>query len=97
MARQKDKERDEAVRTNQTDRLGLMHGVPVSIKDHVILFIELVQISEKGRISNVGVMHYADYKATEDALVVKQIKDQGAIPMVKGNVPQLVFALHSEN
>ena len=42
-------------------------------------------------------MSFADNIAKEDAVVVKQWKDQGAIPMVKGNVPQLVFALQSEN
>lgn len=39
----------------------------------------------------------AHYKAEKDAAVVQLLKSQGAIPMVRGNVPQFVYVGHSEN
>jgi Asp-tRNA(Asn)/Glu-tRNA(Gln) amidotransferase A subunit family amidase len=38
-----------------------------------------------------------DYKADEDAPIVEIMKREGAIPMVRGNVPQLVYIMHSDN
>ncbi|CDW81226.1 amidase family protein [Stylonychia lemnae] len=87
-AQDKDRERELAVRNGRANELGLLHGIPVSIKDHV---------NEQGRHVTVGVMSFCDNIAKSDAVVVQQWKDQGAIPMVKGNVPQLVFALQTEN
>ena len=39
----------------------------------------------------------ADYVGKEDAVVVRQLRAEGAIPIVKGNVPQLMLALSSHN
>jgi len=43
------------------------------------------------------VLSFSNNIALKDAVVVAQLKEAGAIPMVKGNIPQLVFSLHSEN
>ena len=34
-AKQRDQERENATQQNQTQKLGKLHGIPVSIKDHV--------------------------------------------------------------
>jgi fatty acid amide hydrolase len=65
-----------------------LHGIPISIKDH---------INEKGKMNVVGCCFMTDFKADEDATIVKIMKAEGAIPMVRGNVPQMVFILHSYN
>lgn len=39
----------------------------------------------------------AHYIATEDAPLVKLLKDEGAIPMIRGNLPQFVWVGHTEN
>jgi Asp-tRNA(Asn)/Glu-tRNA(Gln) amidotransferase A subunit family amidase len=39
----------------------------------------------------------AHFKADKDAAVVAFLKSEGAIPMVRGNVPQFVYAGHTEN
>lgn len=36
LARQRDREREEAIRNGTTHELGLLHGIPLSIKDHVL-------------------------------------------------------------
>jgi Asp-tRNA(Asn)/Glu-tRNA(Gln) amidotransferase A subunit family amidase len=63
--------------------------VPVSIKDH---------ICEEGESVTVGsTWMAAHFKADKDAAVVAFLKSEGAIPMVRGNVPQFVYAGHTEN
>jgi Asp-tRNA(Asn)/Glu-tRNA(Gln) amidotransferase A subunit family amidase len=39
----------------------------------------------------------AHFKAEKDAAVVAFLKNEGAIPMVRGNVPQFVYAGHTDN
>ncbi|CDW76780.1 amidase family protein [Stylonychia lemnae] len=87
-AEEKDKQRELAIKNGRVSELGLLHGIPISIKDH---------ICEEGKHSTVGVMSFADNIAQEDAIVVQQLRAQGAIPMVKGNTPQLLLSLVSEN
>jgi amidase len=78
MAAQSDKKLQKAIKEKTLDRLGKLHGIPVSIKDH---------IEEKGSISTVGCSFYADHIAEKDAIVVDLIKKEGGIPFVKSNVP----------
>ena len=66
MAKKKDKELQDAIAHKHTSDLGLFHGIPISIKDH---------IDEKGKINTVGCCHYANNVAKEDSLVVKLLKD----------------------
>ena len=39
----------------------------------------------------------AHYRPDKDAAVVHLLKNEGAIPMVRGNVPQFVYAGHTVN
>lgn len=64
-AREKDEERSEAIKNGKVHKLGLLHGIPISIKD---------QFNERGKINTVGCSHYADHVATDDALVVHLLK-----------------------
>jgi Asp-tRNA(Asn)/Glu-tRNA(Gln) amidotransferase A subunit family amidase len=45
----------------------------------------------------VGCAFFSDNVADDDATIIKILKECGAIRMVRGNVPQMVFILHSEN
>ena len=88
MAEQKDKELQQAIKNKTTDKLPRLHGIPVSIKDHVrFSFNNKNQIEEKGRITTVGCNHFADHFGPEDATVVRLIKKEGGIPFVKSNNP----------
>ena len=86
-ARLKDIELVKSIR-DKAIILGKMHGIPVSIKDH---------IGEKGRISTVGAEHFADFTSEEDAVIVQLIRKEGGIPFVKSNNPQLVFVFDTYN
>ena len=66
-----------------------MFGIPISIKDH---------ISEEGERATVGSTWMAtNFIAEKDASIVSYLKKEGAIIMVKGNVPQLICCGHTEN
>lgn len=39
----------------------------------------------------------ADYIAPDDAVIVQILKSEGAILMIRGNIPQMVFVFHSQN
>ena len=77
-AKKKDEELTKALKENKVSSLGRLHGIPVSIKDH---------IGEKGRISTVGAEHFADFISEEDAGCVQLIRKEGGIPFVKSNNP----------
>ena len=67
-----------ARKEGKLDKLGSLFGVPVSIKDH---------IGEKGESATCGSTWMADhYVAKDDAVVVKLLKREGAIPIVRGNL-----------
>lgn len=74
----KDKERLEAIRENRVSDLGPLHGIPVSIKDFIMV---------KGLMFTIGCVHLTHKKCEEDAVVTSLIKESGAIILVKGNVP----------
>ena len=69
------------------DNLGFLHGIPVSIKE---LF------SMEGLLSTVGTA-MLDQPRTTDSEAVFAFTDAGAIPLVRGNVPQGALSYHSEN
>jgi fatty acid amide hydrolase len=68
--------------------LGPLHGVPISIKDNLRL---------KGSISTSGVVWKLDFINDDNALIVQLLIEQGAVPFVKSNVPQLLLATESFN
>ncbi|XP_048352989.1 fatty-acid amide hydrolase 1-like isoform X2 [Sphaerodactylus townsendi] len=67
---------------------GLLYGVPVSIKD---------SIDCKGHDSTLGLVKRLHKPATADAVVVQVLKQQGAIPFVKTNVPQSLLNYDCSN
>lgn len=67
---------------------GLLHGLPVTIKDNVDV---------AGADSTLGMAARRDRPAIEDAVVVKLLRGAGAIVLGKTNVPQLLLAQETEN
>ncbi|KAH8927368.1 amidase signature enzyme [Atractiella rhizophila] len=67
---------------------GLLHGVPISIKDHLGI---------AGGEGTIGITSYIGKKFERDALIVKVLKEQGAVVYVKTNVPQTMLAFECSN
>lgn len=88
MARRMDKERVEAVEKGEANLLPIMHGIPMSFKD---------QIDQKGHLSTCGVAYLAATIKEEDSVTVKLFLKAGAIPLVRGNVPQSCLSIHTSN
>jgi Asp-tRNA(Asn)/Glu-tRNA(Gln) amidotransferase A subunit family amidase len=65
-----------------------MHGVPISVKD---------TIYQKGKLSTFGFAYLCEELALSDAVILKLFLYEGAIPIVKGNVSQGPFSIHSNN
>lgn len=64
------------------DKLGALHGVPVSIKDLVCT---------KGIRTVSGSKAYEDFVPDEDDIVVERLRDAGAIVLGKTNVPEFGY------
>lgn len=62
-----------------TQKKGLLYGVPISIKDNV---------AYEGHDTSCGVVSKLDEPAFADSVVVTVLKKQGAIPFIKTNIPQ---------
>ncbi|XP_044532722.1 fatty-acid amide hydrolase 1-like [Gracilinanus agilis] len=67
---------------------GLLYGVPISIKECFLY---------KGQVSTLGLRRNMDFPATEDSVVVRVLKKQGAIPFAHTNVPQSMFSYDCSN
>ncbi|XP_059583770.1 vitamin D3 hydroxylase-associated protein isoform X3 [Alligator mississippiensis] len=67
---------------------GLLHGVPISIKDH---------ISYKGHLSTCGFAPFLGPPEQEDSVLVQVLKRQGAIPFAITNIPQSLFNYDCSN
>lgn len=65
--------------------LGLLHGLPVSVKDLMIT---------KGVRTTFGSLVFQEYVPQEDAAVVERVKAEGAIILGKTNTPE--FGLYAE-
>ncbi|XP_035669382.1 fatty-acid amide hydrolase 1-like [Branchiostoma floridae] len=80
---------ERAQNLDAADRpLGLLHGVPVSIKEHYNI---------KGMVTTLGVTKHLDTPADEDAVIVQVLKRQGAVPFVKTNIPQTLLSISCSN
>ncbi|MCE9620820.1 MAG: amidase [Actinomycetia bacterium] len=77
---------DEARRRG--DRLGVLHGVPVSLKDCLDI---------AGLPSTFGVIARRDAIATTDEVHVARLRAAGAIPVAKTNVAQFLAFVESDN
>ena len=78
----------DAARTSGAGgELGLLHGLPVSVKECVDV---------QGMCSTVGLGKWCS-PACDDAVIIKVLKAQGAIPFVKTNVPQTMISFDCSN
>lgn len=59
--------------------VGPLHGVPISVKEHIGL---------KGRICHSSYIAWCDNVPNEDALIVRLLKNAGALIHVRTNQPQ---------
>ena len=77
---------DEAV--VRGDALGALHGVPVTIKENVDM---------AGLATPNGIPAFADLMATEDAPVVRNLRNAGAIVVGRTNVPEFSMRATTDN
>ncbi|KDQ63721.1 hypothetical protein JAAARDRAFT_120627 [Jaapia argillacea MUCL 33604] len=68
--------------------LGPLHGLPVSLKD---------QYCVKGVETSMGYASWLGVIAEDDAAMVKILRDSGAIPYVRTNVPQTLMWTETHN
>jgi Asp-tRNA(Asn)/Glu-tRNA(Gln) amidotransferase A subunit family amidase len=87
-AKAKDQLMKEAKESNDFSKIGLFHGVPICVKD---------KYGEKDRICTVGTCSLSDFKPKEDCVLVKVMKNEGAICMVRGHCPQWMLVNHTES
>ena len=80
------REKDRQVQTG--DVLGPLHGLPMTVKDG---------FSVQGLISSNGHPGYRAHRATEDAELVKRLKQAGAIIIGKTNLPLFSIDWQSTN
>jgi fatty acid amide hydrolase len=67
---------------------GPLHGLPVCIKDDT---------NVEGMDSTLGYAKNLYKPATDSAVLVKALKDLGAVPFCKTNVPQTLVSFASDN
>lgn len=83
---------DEARRADQAlargEVMGPLHGVPFTLKD---------AIEARGLISTGGTEGRSRYVPQEDAVVVKRLRQAGAILLGKTNCPELGWAWEADN
>ena len=77
---------DEAVAAGA--ELGPLHGVPISVKDNIAV---------AGTPTTNGVPAYAEENAERDALIVRRLKDAGAIVLTRTNLPDLGLRVHTDS
>src|SRR6185312_5301562 len=66
-----------------------LEGVPFSIKD---------SIQVRGTVCSAGTLGFQHAAASvEDATLVARLRDAGAIPIARTNLPDLLFAFESDN
>ncbi|KAI0258706.1 amidase signature domain-containing protein [Gloeopeniophorella convolvens] len=67
---------------------GVLHGVPVSVKD---------QFNVAGFDSTIGYTQWANKPAESDSIIITTLRAAGAIPIAKTNIPQTLLAFESSN
>ncbi|KAM4722933.1 vitamin D3 hydroxylase-associated protein-like [Rhinophrynus dorsalis] len=79
---------DQLVQLRKQKSKGLLYGVPISLKDN---------FDYKGHDSTLGLIIYLNRPASEDSVIVRVLKRQGAIPFVKTNIPQSMLNYDCSN
>src|SRR5262245_49547496 len=85
-ARESARAADDAV--HRGDKLGPLHGVPMTIKD---------AFQAQGCITTSGAPQLADHVPAEDAAPVARLRAAGAIPFAKTNLPIFAADIQSYN
>lgn len=70
------------------DNNGLLHGIPMTIKD---------SLDTAGVITTGGTLGRKDFVPQKDATVVIRLKNEGAILLGKTNTPELTLAFETNN
>jgi amidase len=70
------------------EKVGALHGVPMTIKD---------SLDTAGVITTAGTKGREKFVPTEDATVVKRLRQAGAILLGKTNTPELTLAGETDN
>lgn len=84
-----DEDEDDGSRLQELARAGrLLEGVPVSIKDCLLM---------KGADNTMGLAVRCFKPSQEDSHFVSLLRQQGAIPFVRGNVPQSLMLPECDN
>jgi len=86
LARESAKKADAAVKKG--DKLGLLHGIPTSIKD---------EVETKGIRSTFGSVMFENYIPDEDDVAVARLKDAGIVMLGKTNTPPFGYAPITNN
>ena len=85
-ARREARERESAVMRG--DSLGLLHGVPVTVKD---------SFDVAGLSTQVGSRLRAGHRASRDAVAVARLRGEGAIILGKTNTPEFLASYETDN
>ena len=85
-ARQQAREADEAV--SRGERLGPLHGIPITLKD---------SLDTAGMVTTWGTAGRADFTPEHDATVVTRLRAAGAIILGKTNTPEFTLAGITDN
>ncbi len=80
--------REAETRVMRGEELGLLHGVPVSIKD--LIFTKGIRTTGGSRI-------YENFIPEQDAIVVERLKAAGAIIIGKTNTPEFGWVALTDN
>ena len=82
------KDAEKWIKDGSINLKGPLAGIPVSLKD---------TIDVKGYDSSVGVSCNVNKPKTEDGVQTKLLKDLGAVPYVKTNIPITLLSFESSN
>lgn len=72
----------------QTENLGALHGVPVTIK---------INVDQIGQATSNGLPALKDWIARENAPLVKNLLDAGAVVIGRTNTPEFSFRIDTDN
>src|SRR5471030_3426911 len=85
-ARAEARERERAIRTGEP--LGLLHGVPLTVKDSFDI---------AGQPTRAGSLLRTEQPAANDAAAVARLRSHGAIILGRTNTPELLAAYETDN
>ena len=81
-------EKRKSMTKEERKSLGLLFGIPISVKDN---------FKVKGLDSTFGLASRCFEPQTEDAPIVEVLKNQGAIPFIKSSGPQMMMTIETIN